>query len=270
MTEGAANARKLITQYSVVAPAYEEIWAPLLRPFGLRLLDSVPLTSASRVLDLGCGVGRLLSDIEKRAPGATVMGADLTEGMLRQAPSRFARVAMDCTRSAFATASFDAVISAFMLFHVPQPLVALRFVREVLRPGGAVAIAVWGIGEVFPAMDAWDEELDRLEVPIDPLAAGGPDGRAHTDSPQKMSVLLEDAGFEDVRAESVKWSLKWKLEDFLEWRRRMGPSGRRLAQLEPDPREIALASARERVEGMGDEALLHRDEVVLSCARSPG
>lgn len=270
MTDGAANARTLISQYSVVAPDYEEIWAPLLRPFGLRLLDSVPLAGASRVLDLGCGVGRLLSDIEERAPGATVMGADLTEGMLRQAPSRFARVAMDCTRPAFATASFDAVISAFMLFHVPQPLVALRFAREVLRPGRAVAIAVWGTGEVFPAMDAWDEELDRLGVPFDPSAAGGPDGRAQTDSPQKMEVLLEDAGFEDVRAESVEWLVQWKLEDFLDWRRRLGPSGRRLAQLDPDAREIAFARARERVEAMGEVALFHRDEVVLSSARSPG
>lgn len=270
MTEGAANAGMLMSQYSAVAPAYEEIWAPLLRPFGVRLLDRVPLADARRVLDLGCGVGRLLPDIEERAPGATVVGADLTEGMLRQAPRRFARVAMDCTRPAFAAASFDAVISAFMLFHVPQPLVALRFAREVLCPGGAAAIAVWGTGEVFPAMDAWDEELDRLDVPLDPSAAGGSDGREHTDSPQKMAVLLADAGFEDVKAEPAEWLLQWELEGFLEWRRRMGPSGRRLAQLDPDAREIAFDRARERVASMGSAALLHRDEVVLASARSPG
>ena len=212
----------------------------------------------------------LLPEIEQRAPGATVIGADLTEGMLRQASSRFARVAMDCTRPAFATASFDAVISAFMLFHVPQPLVALRLVHEVLRPGRAVAIAVWGTGEVFPAMDTWDEELDRLGVPSDPSAAEGPDGRSQTDSPQKMAMLLEDAGFEGVRAESAEWLVQWKLEDFLGWRRRLGPSGRRLAQLDLGAREIAFGRARDRVEAMGDAALFHRDEVVLASARSPG
>jgi SAM-dependent methyltransferase len=270
MSEGAANAGMLMSQYSAVAPDYDEIWAPLLRPFGLRLLDRVPLAGARRVLDLGCGVGRLLPDIEERAPGATVMGADLTEGMLRQAPRRFARVAMDCTRPAFPAASFDAVISAFMLFHVPQPLVALRCAREVVRPGGAVAIAVWGTGEVFPAMDAWDEELDRLDVPLDPSAAGGPDGRVQTDSPQKMAALLADAGFEDVVAESAEWLLQWELGNFLEWRRRMGPSSRRLAQLDPNERETAFARARERVEAMGHAALFHRDEVVLASARSSG
>jgi SAM-dependent methyltransferase len=268
LTEGAANAGKLKGLYSAVAAAYEEIWAPLLRPFGLRLLDRVPLAGASRVLDLGCGVGKLLADIEQRAPGATVVGADLTEDMLRQGLPRFPRVAMDCTRPAFATGAFDAVVSAFMLFHVPQPLVALRCAREMLRPGGAIAIAVWGTGEVFPAMEAWDDELDRLGVPRDP-SAGGPDGREQTDSPRKMTVLLADAGFEDVKAETAEWILPWSLADFLEWSRRMGPSGRRLAQLDPDARETVFARARERVEAMGEVALLHRDEVVLSSGRAP-
>ena len=137
MGSGAANADTVRGLYTPIAPDYDELWAPLLRAFGLRLLVGVPLWSAERVLDLGCGVGKLLPDIAERAPGAVVVGCDLTEAMLRVAPGRFPRVAMDCTRSAFAGETFDVVVSTFMLFHVPRPGDALVATRGSMRPEDA-------------------------------------------------------------------------------------------------------------------------------------
>jgi hypothetical protein len=40
---GATNAQTLTGIYAPMAPDYEEIWAPLLRPYGLRLLEMLPL-----------------------------------------------------------------------------------------------------------------------------------------------------------------------------------------------------------------------------------
>jgi SAM-dependent methyltransferase len=268
MTEGASNVGAVTGMYAPIAADYERIWAPLLRPYGNMLLDRVPLEGARRVLDLGCGVGRLLPDIEERAPDATVFGADLTEGMLRCAPSRFPRVAMDCTRSAFGSGSFDAVVSTFVFQHVPEPLAALRCVLEMLRPEGGIAIATWGTGEAFPAMDAWDDELDQMNVPVDPADAS-PGGRDLTDSPGKMAALLSKAGLTDVRTESVGWLVRWEFDEFLEWRRLMGPSRRRLLELPMQEREAAFERARDRVSAMDRESLVHRDEVILSSARAP-
>ena len=107
MTTGATNAEALARIYARVAPDYEELWEPVLHPFSLQLLDLVPLDGATRVLDLGCGVGRLLPEIESRASGALVVGADLTEGMVRRAPARFPRLVMDCIRPGLAPGSFD-------------------------------------------------------------------------------------------------------------------------------------------------------------------
>src|SRR5205809_5332242 len=141
MSDGAANAGTVREMYTPIASDYDELWAPLLRTHGLHLLDRAHIADAGRVLDLGCGVGKLLPDIEERAPHARVVGCDLVEAMLRIAPARFPRVVMDATQWAFGPGVFDAVVSTFMLFHVPQPDEALAGVRTALRPGGRVAVA---------------------------------------------------------------------------------------------------------------------------------
>jgi len=266
---GAANAGTVRSMYTPMASDYDDLWAPLLRTYGRRLLDGVRLGDAGRVLDLGCGVGKLLPDIEERVPGAVVVGCDLVEAMLRLAPDRFPRVVMDCTRAAFARERFDVVVSTFMLFHVPLPDVALEQTRALMRPGGRIAIAVWGTGESFPAMTVWDGAFDRIGVPPDPAADGPPDGRELTDSPEKMAGLLERAGFVSVRAASDEWLVEWDRERFLRWRRGMGPSRRRLAELDPAERARAFRAASDAVGELGPEAFVHRDEVVLAWAEAP-
>ncbi len=266
---GAANARILTGMYAPVAPDYEEIWAPLLRPYGLRLLEMLPLHTAHRVLELGCGVGRLLPAIAERAPDAAVIGCDLVEDMVRRAPPSFMRAVADGTQLPFADASFDAVVSAFCVFHFPDPPAALPGVARTIAAGGAIAIAVWGTGEVFPAADVWEAALDRLGVPPD-LAGGAQDGRELVDSTRKLGAALEDAGFGDVRTESVEWRVHWTLEAFLDWRLRMGPSRRRLEELSAERRAEVVTEARARVAELGDAALVQLDEVVLATGLAAG
>jgi SAM-dependent methyltransferase len=259
----------VVDMYTPIAPDYAQIWAPLLRPYGVRLLEALPLREASRVLDLGCGVGRLLPDIAARAPTAAVVGTDLTEGMLRQAPPGFARVVMDGTRPAFAHRSFDAIVSAFVVFHFPEPLPALKGIRRLLRPGGSMALAVWGTEKRFPALDAWNEELDAQGVPPDPAADGPPDGEDQVNSVRKMRSILRGAGFDRVHAESVTWEKPWDPDGFVAWRTRMGPSRRRLARLDEKARVDCIARARDHVARMRADDLVDHDEVILGIGRAP-
>lgn len=269
MNLGAANAGIVRNMYAPMALAYDEIWAPLLRPFGLKLLGRLQEGAPRRVLDLGCGVGSLLPDIEDHFPEATVIGCDLTEGMLRMAPSRFARVAMDCTRPALAAASVDAIVSAFMLFHVPDPGAALGCMHEMLRPGGAVAIAVWGSNRDEPGVQVWSEELDLAGAAPDPAAEGPPDGDSQVKSPEKLAGLLTGAGFEHVVAQLDGWEQRWTPEAFMDWRTRMTDSRRRLATLAPPAQAACIERARERVMTLPAEALTGGYEVVLGSARRP-
>jgi trans-aconitate methyltransferase len=253
--------------YTPMALAYDEIWAPLLRPFGLKLLRMLDIESARGVLDLGCGVGSLLPDIEERFPQAAIIGSDLTEGMLRIAPSRFGRIAMDCTRSAIAGGSVDAIVSAFMLFHVPDPGAALRCMLEILRPGGGVAIAVWGSNANEPGVQVWSEELDAAGAGPDPAAAGPPDGDGQVKSAEKLAGLLSAAGFVEVSAELDGWEQRWTPAAFMDWRTRMTDSRRRLSTLDPLAQAACIERVRERVVSLPAEALIGGYQVVLATAK---
>jgi len=255
--------------YAPMAEDYEAIWAPLLRAYGIRMLDALPLTGAARVLDLGCGVGTLLEDIRARAADAFVVGVDLTEAMLRRA-GRDARVAvMDGTALGFADETFDVVVSCFVAFHFPDPRAALTGVRRVLRPAGAIALSVWGQRWDFPAADAWGPVLDAHGAGEDFAASGPPDGEDAVNAPGKLSGVLRDAGFTDVRAEASAWEQPWDLEGFLGWGERMGASRRRLATLPAPARRAVVEEVRARVAELPPGALVQRYEVVLGSGRVP-
>lgn len=121
-------------EYSAMPQAVEDSAA--------HFLSLLPL--GAHLLDCGCGHGRDMAWFEARA--VTVTGIDLSPGMLAQAARkvRGALLAMDMRSLSFPAGSFDGVWCCAALLHLPKGDVpaALREMRRVLKPNGALFIAV--------------------------------------------------------------------------------------------------------------------------------
>ncbi|HZP73135.1 MAG TPA: class I SAM-dependent methyltransferase [Gaiellaceae bacterium] len=91
-----------------------------------------------RILEVGCGWGELAEWLA-RETGAEVVATDLSPRMVELARERGvdARLADVCGLP-FEDASFDAVVAAWMLYHVARLDVAVAELARVLRPGGTL------------------------------------------------------------------------------------------------------------------------------------
>ncbi|MFC8420039.1 class I SAM-dependent methyltransferase [Streptomyces sp. NPDC057236] len=104
------------------------------------------LREGGRVLDAGCGTGRALPPLRAAVgPSGTVLGADLTPAMLREA-ARAGRdrdgalLLTDVAALPLRPSALDAVFAAGLIAHLPDPADNLREIARVVRPGGVLAL----------------------------------------------------------------------------------------------------------------------------------
>lgn len=122
-------------------------------------LDGCPLDLAgARVLDLGAGAGAGGRAAEAR--GAEVFSVDAAFGMLAAGASHRPPAAVgDALALPFSSAAFDAVVAAFSLNHVDDPVAALREAVRVLRPGGTILATAYASDDSHPVRGAVEAAL---------------------------------------------------------------------------------------------------------------
>jgi SAM-dependent methyltransferase len=132
-----------------------------------------------RVLDFGCGVGRLSNALAEHAK--SVVGIDLAASMVDRArelnrhPDQVEFVLYDGLTLPFEDGSFDGALSLLVLQH-GRPEVQLRCLMElqrVVRPGGVLMLQI--PSRPLPpkplAADAYQAQIDLQDAP-ESLAAG--------------------------------------------------------------------------------------------------
>lgn len=94
--------------------------------------DEVAYELVGPVLDVGCGEGRLAASLDG---GIRWVGVDSSALQLASNPYRPV-VRADMCALPFGDETFAEVAHLWCLYHVPDPSVAIREARRVLRPGG--------------------------------------------------------------------------------------------------------------------------------------
>lgn len=131
-----------------------------------RMLDELELELVARygrgkdLLEVGCGTGLILG--RAAAIGRSVLGVDLSRGMLAQAHARGLPVVQgSATALPVATASVDVAFCFKVLAHVEDAALALAEMARVVRPGG------WVLAELYnPRSLRWLVKRLKSPTPI--------------------------------------------------------------------------------------------------------
>jgi trans-aconitate methyltransferase len=178
------------------AARYHRLSDPQLA-WGRRVLDRLDPRSGDRILDLGCGTGRLTKEIALRT-GSLVVGLDLSATMMDEArqdrSQRTVFVRADGAALPF-VAAFDAVYSAATFHWILDHDQLFGSVHQALRPGGRL-LAQCGGGPNL------DRLLDRTHAlmalaPFREHVAGWSDPWTFA-WPDETRARLERAGFDRI------------------------------------------------------------------------
>jgi SAM-dependent methyltransferase len=103
------------------------------------ILGAVP-DGCQRALDVGCGEGALARELRRKVPHVVAIDRDVPViGRARRHDGGVAYVVGDFLAPGFRPGSFDVIVSVAALHHM-DPAAALRRMRELLRPGGILAV----------------------------------------------------------------------------------------------------------------------------------
>jgi demethylmenaquinone methyltransferase/2-methoxy-6-polyprenyl-1,4-benzoquinol methylase len=116
--------------------------------FRREMLQPLDFSPEERILDLCCGTGSCTLAIRAKAgEGATIVGADLSIGQLRQATRKARRqnlffVEADAAETPLPSGHFDTVVIPHALHEMPRQtrIDVLREASRVARPGGRVVV----------------------------------------------------------------------------------------------------------------------------------
>ena len=223
------------------ARTYDRVAEPQTR-WGRAVLDRLPLAGDERVLDAGCGSGRVTELLAERLPAGRVVALDASAAMIEAARERLERFA---PRVEFVVADLgeplpveepvDAVLSTATFHWVPDHDALFANLAAVIRPGGWLVAQCGGVGNIA--------SVRRVLATI----GDGWPGAAHYETPMATVERLEASGFVNVECwltdEPTRFEAGEPFETFL----RTVILGGHVDRLPPDERDDFVHTVAEQL-----------------------
>jgi SAM-dependent methyltransferase len=250
--------------YDLGVDAYAALWSPVILSPATAVVEALALPSHARVLDVGAGAGGLLPVFRRCAPASSVVAVDASHEMLRAARQNQGALTVraDALALPLAAGAVDAVLLAFVLFHLSDPGLGLAEAARVLRPGGRVGTVTWTREGTLAASTEFDTVLTEAGAPKPPLRRVD----RGLDSEEAIAATLRDAGLSVDKTWLLELRHEWAPDTFWTLATGGGVNRTRLAGLDDATSVEALAEARTRIERLGPEAFSWWGEVVCAVA----
>ena len=190
--------------YDRLARVYDFFFGAILQPGRVRAVRAIRSKPGLRVLELGIGTG-LTAPLYSR--DWTVVGVDLSPGMLMQTQKRIAELGLnkmvtlleaDGAHLPFDDDCFDVVLVPYVMSVVPDPLSVGRELRRVCRTDGQIILV-----NHFLSQDSLSARLERWISPATRHLGFRTD--------LSLSWLLTGAGLTLIDVASVGIPPIWKL-----------------------------------------------------------
>jgi demethylmenaquinone methyltransferase/2-methoxy-6-polyprenyl-1,4-benzoquinol methylase len=198
--------------FDEVAPRYELVNSVM--TFGLdrswrrQTINALALRPDTTVLDLACGTGDLIRELECR--GYVAVGLDLSAGMLKAATGLAASLVVgDAAMLPFAAGSFDGVVSGFALRNIADLQASLDECARITAPLGRLALLEVD-RPANPVVRVGHDVWFRHGVPLIGAALSVreayrylPRSVEYLPTPDELAVMLEKAGYTHVEHRSL-------------------------------------------------------------------
>jgi trans-aconitate 2-methyltransferase len=212
------------------ARTYDRVADPMTR-WGAAVLDRLPLAGTERVLDAGCGSGRVTELLAERLPHGRVVALDGSPAMIEAARVRLARfgeridyVVADLAEP-LPIEPVDAILSTATFHWVADHAALFRNLAAVVRPAGRLVAQCGGEGNIA--------SIQRVLAGI----GDGWLGAVHFASPAETARRLAAAGFTDIECWLTPEPTRFDAGEPLETYLRTVVLGAHLARLQPDARD---------------------------------
>ena len=260
---------------------YTDTIRAMFAPLTEALIAQAAIDVGQNVLDVAGGSGEPgLRIAERVGPNGSVTCTDAVAEMVEAARREATRRALanvqfhQCTADSlpFPDNSFDATVCRLGIMFVPDPPAAVREMLRVTKPGGRVALAVWGKSDVNPfcyvVTNVMAQHVDS------PAADPDAPNAFRFAEPGKLTHLMTQAGASDVEERVVTFNLEAPLTAHEFWTMRSQTSDTLREKLAKMSTEEQSQIAREVEQGV-TEFFPHNQmnfpvQMVLVSGKKPG